>query len=228
LQYADDTLIIFPANVDQLLRLKEILETFSNSTGLRINYHKTSMVPINISSDRCRELADIFQCKAESSPFTYLGLPMGNTRPKIEDLIFIAHQVDKTLAGIANLLTYSSKLMVIKSTISAMPLFAMCTLLLVQVTILDHIEKSCRFFLWNDKNIQRHGKCLAKWDKVCLQNKNGGLGILNLRVQNQALIIKFLYKFFNRHDTPWVQLIWEAHYNDGKITRDKATKGSFW
>jgi hypothetical protein len=47
-------------------------------------------------------------------------------------------------------------------------------------------------------------------------------------VQNQALIIKFLYKFFNRHDTPWVQLIWEAHYSDGKIPQDKVTKGSFW
>jgi hypothetical protein len=184
------------------------------------------MVPINISSDRCKELADILHCKAESMPFTYLGLPMGTTRPKIEDLIYIAHRVDKRLAGIANLLSYSSKLTVIKSTISAMPIFAMCTLL-VQVSILDHIEKSCRVFLWNDKNIQKHGKCLAKWDNVCLPKKNGGLGVLNLRVQNQALIIKFLYKFFNRHDTPWVQLIWEAHYSDGKIPQGKVTKGVF-
>nr|XP_051207333.1 uncharacterized protein LOC127323200 [Lolium perenne] len=98
LQYADDTLIVFPADPDQLLKLKEILERFSNSTGLRINYHKTSMVPINISSDRCKELADLFQCKAESLPFTYLGLPMGTSRPKIENLVYIAHRVDKRLA----------------------------------------------------------------------------------------------------------------------------------
>jgi hypothetical protein len=98
----------------------------------------------------------------------------------------------------------------------------------VQVTILDHIEKSCRVFLWNDKNIQKHGKCLAKWEDISLPKKNGGLGVLNLRIQNQALIIKFLYKFFNRQDIPWVQLIWKAHYNDERIPHEKAVKGSFW
>jgi hypothetical protein len=89
----------------------------------------------------------------------------------------------RRLAGIANLLSYSSKLIVIKSTISAMPIFAMSTLM-VQLTILDHIEKSCRIFLWNDRHIQRNRRCLASWENVCLPKKNGGLGVLNLRVQN--------------------------------------------
>jgi hypothetical protein len=56
-----------------MVKLKEILDKFSNSTGLRINYHKTSMVPINISGQRCQELANILSCKVETLPFTYLG-----------------------------------------------------------------------------------------------------------------------------------------------------------
>jgi hypothetical protein len=66
------------------------------------------MVPINISNDRCDELATIFGCKRENMPFTYLGLPMGSTKPKVDDLMPIICIIDKKLAGISNMLAYSS------------------------------------------------------------------------------------------------------------------------
>ena len=72
LQYADDTLLIMPADETQLLNLKNLLQEFTKATGLKINFHKSSMVPINITLDRCTELASAFGCRAESLPFTYL------------------------------------------------------------------------------------------------------------------------------------------------------------
>jgi hypothetical protein len=50
-QYMDDTLMIMPINAQQLMYLKEILAMFSASTGLKVNYNKTSLIPINISED---------------------------------------------------------------------------------------------------------------------------------------------------------------------------------
>jgi hypothetical protein len=47
LQYADDTLLIMLADAVQLNRLKDILRLFSASTGLQVNFHKTTIVPIN-------------------------------------------------------------------------------------------------------------------------------------------------------------------------------------
>jgi hypothetical protein len=41
IQYADDTLLIMPADRDQLLVLKDLLQKFSLSTGLKINYNKS-------------------------------------------------------------------------------------------------------------------------------------------------------------------------------------------
>lgn len=38
IQYADDTLIIMPANPDQLTKLKDILHQFQQSTGLKVNF----------------------------------------------------------------------------------------------------------------------------------------------------------------------------------------------
>ena len=47
-QYADDTLLIMQADSRQLICLKALLNTFASATGLKVNYQKSIMVPINI------------------------------------------------------------------------------------------------------------------------------------------------------------------------------------
>lgn len=34
---------------------------------------------------------------------------------------------------------------------------------------------------------------------------------------NEALLLKFLHKFFSKADTPWVKLVWENYYNNDKL-----------
>lgn len=94
------------------------------------------------------------------------------------------------------MMSYPGRLVHLKVVISALPIFAMCCIR-VPFPILDHFEKSGRGFLWYGKDINKHGKFLVKWDVVCLPKKAGGLGVLDLRVQNRTLLIKFLYKIFN-------------------------------
>jgi hypothetical protein len=47
-QYADDTLLILQACPSQLLALKNLLLAFGAATGLKVNYDKTCIMPINI------------------------------------------------------------------------------------------------------------------------------------------------------------------------------------
>ena len=42
----------------------------------------------------------------------------------------------------------------------------------------------------------------------------GGLGVINLRLQNDVLLLKQLHKFYNKEDVPWVRLVWDAYYTD--------------
>jgi hypothetical protein len=121
LQFADDTLLILPADIDQIGYLKSLLQDFTLSAGLKINYHKSSLVPINTSTQKSQELASSFGCKLEALPFTYLGLPMGTTRPRVDDLTPMICKIDRRLSGMANLMYYSARLVAVKSIISAMP-----------------------------------------------------------------------------------------------------------
>jgi hypothetical protein len=56
----------------------------------------------------------------------------------------------------------------------------------------------------------------------------GGLGIINLINQNIALLLKFLDKFYNKRDVPWVNLIWNSYYTHGEIPHASKDKRLFW
>ena len=62
---------------------------------------------------------------------------------------------------------------------------------------------------------------------VCRPKSSGGLGILDLKVQNDGLLLKFLHKFYNIMDIPWLQLIWDTYYVDW-IPHATDICGSFW
>jgi hypothetical protein len=71
-------------------------------------------------------------------------------------------------------------------------------------------------------------KPLVAWKKCSKPKNKGGLGIINLRTQNNALLLKHLDKFYNKKDIPWVKLIWNAHYPQGQVPHATIDKGSFW
>lgn len=58
-QYADDTLLIMPADSAQLSAPKDILAIFTSSTGLKLNYNKSFLVPINIEASKMTKLAQV-------------------------------------------------------------------------------------------------------------------------------------------------------------------------
>lgn len=130
IQYADDTLLIMEACARQLWALKAILHTFGDSTGLKVNYAKSMLVPINISQDRLIHLARTFNCETGSLPFTYLGLPLNLTKPKVIDFSTLVNKSERRLAATSALLNQARRLEITNSVLSALPTFCMSTFLL--------------------------------------------------------------------------------------------------
>jgi hypothetical protein len=68
IQYADAALIILRVDPSQLRRLRGDLDSISRATGLGINFHKSTFVPIHVSTSRAADLATILGCPVLSSP----------------------------------------------------------------------------------------------------------------------------------------------------------------
>jgi hypothetical protein len=62
--------------ISHLMCLKKLLHTFAESTGLRVNYHKSNMIPINMENERRLHFTTTLNRRRGSFPFTYLGLPL--------------------------------------------------------------------------------------------------------------------------------------------------------
>jgi retron-type reverse transcriptase len=122
-QYADDTLLIIPAALAQIVALKDVLHNFTLSTGLKINYHKSSMVPINVPAEDMKVLAEAFGCQIASLPFTYLGLPLGTTKPKLNDLAPIVTRLERRLTSVSSFLSQGARLQLVDSALSSMSTF---------------------------------------------------------------------------------------------------------
>jgi hypothetical protein len=97
IQYADVTLLIMEASFQQLFALKAILNSFVDSTGLKVNYAKSSIIPMNVAHERMQHLATTFLCQVGSLHFTYLGLPLSHKKPSSQDCLPLIIRVERRL-----------------------------------------------------------------------------------------------------------------------------------
>jgi hypothetical protein len=210
----------------QVQLIKSIIDEFASATGLTVNYQKSGLIPITCPDDLSVSLAQILQCHLGSMPFTYLGLPLGTTKPTIDDLSPIVDNIERRLNACSRFLTYAGRLTYVNSVLSALPTFYMCTFKL-QKTLIVRADRGRRQCIWAKDDLQQKSEPLAAWDIVCMPKDKGGLGVINLELQNEALLLKYMDKFMNKMDIPWVDLVWHSYYQ-GKVPHATPKVGSFW
>lgn len=151
------------------------------------------MVPINTNQSKLEHLARTFGCETGSLPFTYLGLPLGLTKPKVIDFSPLVSRCERRLAA-TSIFFESSK---------EVGNHCMSTFLLHQ-TVIEQIDKFRKLCLWRGADVNAKQKPKAVWPMVCRARNEGGLGVLDIKIQNEALLIKHLHKFFNKEDIPGI------------------------
>jgi hypothetical protein len=65
LQYADDTLCIGEATVENLWAIKAVLRGFEMASGLKINFWKSCLVGVNVSNEFLVMASDFLHCRID-------------------------------------------------------------------------------------------------------------------------------------------------------------------
>jgi hypothetical protein len=189
IQYVDDTIVVLQASQRQLFCLKGILQTFSQSSGLRVNYAKSCLLPIKISDEKASQMASVFGYQVGAYPFTYLGLPMGTTKPKVEDFSPLVNKIERRISTIVTWLTMARRTTLVDTTVSSVPIYTMCSVKMHKMN-LNSIDKARRHGLWRGSDVSRKGKPLVASAKVTTSKDKGGLGLKNLRIMNDVFLLK--------------------------------------
>ena len=129
------------------------------------------MLPINVSNEEMVVLATNFGCVVGSMPFTYLGLPLGTSRPRMQDLLPMVTSVERRLAASSSLLAYGGRLQLIRSCLSSMPIFFLCSLS-IHEGIIKQLNIIIRQCLWRTKQGESTSyQSLASSEMICKPKK---------------------------------------------------------
>lgn len=190
LQYADDAVIFSVVEPTKLWNLKLLLYLFENVFGLNINYDKTEAVWLEGSNDKQEEIAAMFNCKQSKLPLNYLGIPLKVGQLNIQEWKPLVDRVENRLPSWkGSTLSRGGRLTLINDVLTSIPSYWMSFFILPS-WVVDRIDKIRRVFLWNGSSTVSGIKCLRNWDSVCRSKSQGGLGIINIKQLNVAIIGK--------------------------------------
>jgi hypothetical protein len=125
----------------------------------------------------------------------------------------------------SSFLPQGARLQLINSALSSLPLHILCTLS-IPPGLTKQFDRIIRQCLWRDFSSELK-QSLAAWDMVCKLKNAGGMGIVDFQKHNAALLIKFLDKFYNKANLPWVHLLWSEYYLEA-VPHAGNMVGSFW
>jgi hypothetical protein len=124
LQYADDTLFIGEACVENLWSMKVILKWFELVSGLKVNFSKSCLMGVNVSSSFLEGSASFLHCKLGSLPFTYLGLPVGANPRLASTWDPVIKTIEKRLNSWRNrYVSLGGRVVLINSVLASIPVF---------------------------------------------------------------------------------------------------------
>jgi hypothetical protein len=161
-----------------------------------------------------REAAKVLNCKVGVIPLIYLGLPIGaNLRRHSTWEPVITKVKNRFSKWRGKNLSMGGRVLLLRSVLSAIPVFYL-SFFRAPSGIVSKLESLFKQFLWGGNEESRRVNWL-KWEKVCLDKENGGLGIKNIKAFNVALLGKWV----------WRKKVCGIRYSSGSMERSMGKLG---
>jgi len=196
-------------NIADVHELKNILQQFSEATGLRINYNKSTLVPIHMDMVSASQCAAEIGCSQQSFPQNYLGLPLSANKLPVSAFSTYVDRNDKFLSSWqASLLNNMGRVVLINSVLDSQLVYIMSAAQ-IPPEVIKQIDKRSRSFLWAGNKDFSAAKCLVAWPKVCTTKDLGGLGIRDFGTHNVCLLRNLIHRLHSADSSAWANWISE-------------------
>ncbi|XP_071695221.1 uncharacterized protein [Rutidosis leptorrhynchoides] len=216
LQYADDTIFLGDWSHANACSLQNLLKCFELASGLKVNFQKSCLFGIGVSSTEANYLANILGCKVGQLPFTYLGLPIGSKMRRVKDWVTVIDKFKSKLdCWKMRSMSFGGRVTLIKSVLTSLPLYFF-SLYRAPRCVLNILESVRRNFFWG--GIDFGSKInWVKWDDVITSYGEGGLNIGSLLSKNLALLGKWWWRFKTETNALWVKVIRSVYGSCGGL-----------
>jgi len=206
LQFADDTLLVGTKSWANVRALRAVLTLFADMSGLKVNFHKSLLVGVNIGDSWLREAASILNCKVGKISFLYLGLSIGGDPQRLSFWEPVMNIIKSRLSGWqSRFLSFGGRLVLLKSVLTSLPVYAL-SFFKAPSGIISTLESM--FIKKNLGGCEDNRKISwIAWSSVCLSKACGGLGVRRLREFNLALLGKWCWRLLEDRGSFWYRVL---------------------
>jgi zinc-binding in reverse transcriptase len=163
------------------------------------------------------------------TPIQYLGLPLTIKKPsKIAFLPLITNIQNRFEGYKGRNLSMAGRAILTNSTFNAAPLHYIQAFFLPKWFV-HRITKITRRFLWRGtKDTYSGGHCLISWPQVTKPKHCGGLDIIDLQLQNECLLLKWVWLRDHDQDCPWSRTVATLGIAIDNATTNPSSSGSYF
>uniref|UniRef100_A0A7N0RJW9 Reverse transcriptase zinc-binding domain-containing protein n=1 Tax=Kalanchoe fedtschenkoi TaxID=63787 RepID=A0A7N0RJW9_KALFE len=142
--------------------------------GLRLNAQKSKFFIAGVNTEAKATMAMVLEMQVAAFPVLHLGIPLSSSSLKAADYELIISKISEKVN---------------------------CWMFILPVKVIRTVTKLCRNFLWSGRTDGR--KCPVSWIDCCKKVKEGGLGLLNIKLMKQALMRQNLWDVVRGRNNLW-------------------------
>lgn len=164
-------------------------------------------MPFNMSEEQQEKDRAILGCQKTALPVTYLGMPLTICKSGRDLFAPLIQKLDQRLQGWkSKLISRGGRLQLVRSVLSSISVYFM-TCFLLPKWVIKKIDRIRRQFLWGKNGEVNGGMSLINWHMACKHSKWGGMGILDLEIQNKALLLRWWWKPHTDELSIWIEVV---------------------
>ncbi|XP_058732951.1 uncharacterized protein LOC131604537 [Vicia villosa] len=188
LSFADNLLLFSMGDKVSVTMMMDIFSSFSLSIGLKVNPNKCYLYCGGMLEGEQEAIMKITGLCKGNLPFRYLGIPLSSKKlSNNQCLVLVDCIVAKLSHWSSHMLSYAGRVQLVnRVSFGSVNYWLSCIPL--PKGVIKCIEAKCRSFVWSGKSsITR--KAPVAWEKMCLPKNLGGIGIINLQVPDERLVL---------------------------------------
>lgn len=152
------------------------------------------MCGVGLSEIELQSLALSFGCQAQKFPIKYLGMPLGENPKSLSTWKPVIDNFRGKLATWKRrYLSFGGRITLIKSVLFSLPIYFL-SLLKMPKEVVKSLESIQLNFLWGGFDLKRKLHMVA-WTKIIKGSKAGRLGIRDISCMNDALLMKWWWRY---------------------------------
>lgn len=176
-------------SLDNVMVIKSMFRCFKLVSGLKVNFFKRNFGGLRIGNLTSKRYANLLNCRILCVPFTYLGIPIG-VNPWLAATWQWMFKFSKKLSRQKHrTLSFVGRICLINYMLGSLLIFFLPFFKLPRL-VRKKIVSMQKNFLWGCEE-GRWKIAWVCWKKICKSEGEGGLGVKDVFVFNEALLAKW-------------------------------------